>query len=68
MKIEQTNDNNLSPILIECQKVIDEGLAVDPKNEALQKLKNELKLVNEYGRNGAHTKMMNIGSFGWMGR
>jgi len=55
--------SNLSPELIECR--IRKGLRIDPKNLALLNLQNELKLVNQYGKNGAHAKMMNVGSFGF---
>lgn len=64
---EQTHDvtNNLSPALIECEAIVSQGLRVDGKDQSLLKLQNELKLINQYGRNGAHVKMMNVGSFGW---
>ena len=62
---QHVSNNNLSPALLECQDLIKQGLSIDPKNESLLKLSNELQLVKQYGKDGAHTKMMNIGSFGW---
>mmetsp|Transcript_5926 Transcript_5926/g.12340 ORF Transcript_5926/g.12340 Transcript_5926/m.12340 type:complete len:328 (-) Transcript_5926:193-1176(-) len=58
---------NLSPTLLECLEVIHQGLHVDPKNDSLQKLKSELQVVVKYGKSSVHTKMMTVGSFGWMG-
>mmetsp|Transcript_17469 Transcript_17469/g.37761 ORF Transcript_17469/g.37761 Transcript_17469/m.37761 type:complete len:226 (-) Transcript_17469:238-915(-) len=62
----EESQHNPSPTLIECEEIIKQGLSVDPKNDSLLKLQNELQIVTQYGRNGAHAKMMNIGSLGWM--
>lgn len=59
---------HVSPALLECLEVIHQGLKIDPKHDALIKLNSELQLVIQYGRKGAHVKMMTVGSFGygWM--
>mmetsp|Transcript_23973 Transcript_23973/g.57872 ORF Transcript_23973/g.57872 Transcript_23973/m.57872 type:complete len:232 (-) Transcript_23973:41-736(-) len=62
----RTVANNVSMSLVECQDLIKRGLAIDPKNDSLIKLQNEVDVVNRYGSHGAHAKMMSIGSFGWM--
>ena len=51
--------------LDECQRVITQGLSVDPSNKSLLKLQSELNLVKRYGTNSTHTQMLNVGSFGW---
>ncbi len=58
---------NLSTTLLECLEIINQGLDVDPNNDSLQKLMTELQVVVRYGKSSVHTKMMNVGSFGWMG-
>ena len=54
------------PKLAECQLIIERGLSHDPTNDSLLKLQGELRLVNEYGSNGAQTKMIRIGRFDFM--
>lgn len=58
----QKESNNL----LECGIVIKQGLSVDPENASLQKLQTEWQIITQYGRNGSQSKMMNIGSVGWM--
>ena len=61
-----TNENNTSTAALEeCQRVIQQGLSVDPSNKSLLKLQSELNLVKRYGTNSMHTQMLNVGSFGW---
>eukprot|EP00984_Skeletonema_dohrnii_P011897 scaffold4776_cov82-Skeletonema_dohrnii-CCMP3373.AAC.3 len=61
----QTQSTNSSNALVECEQVIQQGLAVDPTNKSLLKLQSELNLVKRYGTNSIHTQMLNVGSFGW---
>lgn len=61
---QQEVTNSVSPTLLECQDTIKQGLSIDSKNESLLKLEREVKLFVHY--DGAHTKMLHVGSFGWM--
>lgn len=63
---QQTNSTNDSPAALEeCQKIIQQGLSIEPTNKSLLKLQSELNLVKRYGTNPIHTQMLNVGSFGW---
>ena len=65
--MQQYTQQNLSPSLAECQEVIEQGLTIDPTNDALLKLQSELLVVMKFGKSGVHAKMMSVGSFGWIG-
>ena len=61
---DKESNDNLSPTLIECQDIIQQGLDLDPQNESLLKLQTEVQLIKQYGRNDAHLKMLRAG---WVG-
>jgi hypothetical protein len=52
--------------LDECKITIKRGLAYDPTNESLLKLRGELRLVREYGCCGPQARMMKVGRLDWM--
>lgn len=53
-----------SPTLIECQDIIQQGLDINPQNDSLLKLQAEVQLINQYGMNESHVKMLNAGYMG----
>jgi len=53
-----------SPILIECQDIIQQGLTINPQNDSLLKLQSEVQLIKQYGMNESHVKMLNAGYMG----
>ena len=56
---QNESNNNLPSALIECQDVIQKGLAIDPQNDSLLKLQNELGLIRQYGK--THITMLKAG-------
>lgn len=56
---QKESNNSTSPKLIECQDVIQKGLAIDPQNNSLLKLQNELGLIRQYGK--THITMLKAG-------
>lgn len=56
---QKESNNSTSPKLIECQDVIQKGLTIDPQNDSLLKLQNELGLIRQYGK--THITMLKAG-------
>jgi hypothetical protein len=64
--IEGGGGDGASSRLDEWEKTIERGLAYDPTNESMLKLRGELRLVREYGSRGPQTRMMKVGKLDWM--
>ena len=53
-----------SSTLVECQDIIQQGLDINPQNDSLLKLQNEVQLIKQFGMNESHIKMLNAGYMG----